>query len=255
MLLAIDIGNTNTVFAVIDGLSPLDEWRCSTNDARTGDEHYVWLSSLMRGRQLEKSIDAVVISSVVPNSLFSLNRLCKRYLRIEPLIVGTPPCRLPVQVRVDEGAHVGADRLVNTVAAFDRYGGNLIIVDFGTATTFDVVDDDGAYVGGAIAPGVDLSVRILHQAAAALPRVEVTLPKQAVGTNTRDCMHAGIYWGYVGLVEGICRKITEERGVPMKVVGTGGLAELFARELGLFDEVDPGLTVHGLALIHAFNRN
>ena len=254
MLLAIDIGNTNTVFAVIDGLTPVDQWRCSTDDTRTGDEYYVWLSSLMRNRDLEAAVASVIISSVVPNSLFNLKLLCRRYFGLEPLVVGTADCRLPVQVRVDEGAHVGADRLVNTVAAFDLYGGDLIVVDFGTATTFDVVDRDGAYAGGAIAPGVELSVRVLHQAAAALPRVEVTLPARAVGTNTRDCMHSGVYWGYAGLIEGICRRIANERGRAMKVIGTGGLAPLFAKGFEAFDEVNPGLTVHGLAVIDAFNR-
>ncbi len=254
MLLAIDIGNTNTVFAVVEGLLPVEQWRCSTDDTRTGDEYFVWLSSLMRNRGLETSVSSVIISSVVPNSLFNLKLLCRRYFGLDPLIVGTPECRLPVEVRVDEGAHVGADRLVNTVAAFDLYGGDLTVVDFGTATTFDVVDGDGAYAGGAIAPGVELSLRVLHQAAAALPRVEVVLPAKAVGTNTRDCMHSGVYWGYVGLIEGICGRIAEERGVPMKTVGTGGLATLFAKGLDVFDEVNLDLTVHGLAVINAFNR-
>ena len=229
MLLAIDIGNTNTAFAVLDGRSPVEQWRCSTDDTRTGDEYYVWLSSLMRRRNLEASIKSVIISSVVPNSLFNLKLLCRRHFGIEPLVVGTSACRLPIGVRVDEGTHVGADRVVNTAAAFDLYGGNLIVVDFGTATTFDVVDSDGAYVGGAIAPGVELSVKILHQAAAALPCVEVGLPTKAVGTNTRDCMRSGVFWGYAGLIKCICRKIADERGVPMKVIGTGGLASPFCQ--------------------------
>ena len=254
MLLAIDVGNTNTAFAVFDELELVDQWRCSTEDTRTGDEYFVWLSSLMRIRNLEKSIDKVVVSCVVPNALFNIKILCRRYFSIEPLIVGAAGCRLPVEVRVDEGVHVGADRLVNTVAAHSLYGGNLIVVDFGTATTFDVVDDDGAYVGGAIAPGVELSLNVLHKAAAALPRVEVTLPAKAIGTNTRECMHSGVFWGYAGLIEGICRKIAEERDRPMKVVGTGGLSVLFSKGLDAFDEINPGLTMYGLAVINEYNQ-
>ena len=187
-------------------------------------------------------------------NLFNLKQLCRRYFALEPLVVGTAECRLPVPVRVDEGPRVGADRLVNTAAAFDHFGGDLVVVDFGTATTFDVVAQDGAYVGGAIAPGVELSVRVLHDAAAALPHVEITKPEQVIGRNTRDCMHAGIFWGYVGLVEGVCARIKEERGVPMKVIGTGGLANLFGTSLGLFDEINTDLTVQGLAIIHEFNQ-
>ncbi len=254
MLLAIDVGNTNTVFAVMDGRRSVEQWRCSTEDSRTGDEYYVWLSSLMRKRELEETIDSVIVSCVVPNALFNIRLLCRRHFNVEPLVVGTAKCRLPAKVRVDEGAYVGADRLVNTVAAFDLYGGNLIVVDFGTATTFDVVDGDGAYAGGAIAPGVELSLRVLHEVAAALPRVEVSMPPRVVGTNTRDCMHSGVFWGYAGLIEGICRRIRQERGLPMKVIGTGGLANLFASGLEVFDHVNTELTVQGLAVISDFNR-
>ena len=161
---------------------------------------------------------------------------------------------MPVDVRVDEGANVGADRIVNTVAAFDRYGGNLIVVDFGTATTFDVVDNDGAYIGGVIAPGVNLSVKALHEAAAALPNIDVAQPKISIGTNTIACMKSGIFWGYVGLVKEICSRIKMEHGLPMEVIGTGGLAQLFSRGEKLFDVVDGELTTHGLFVIDKFNR-
>lgn len=254
MLLAIDVGNTNTLFAIFDDRRIVDQWRCATNDLRTADEYFVWLSTLLGGRHAAADVDSAIISSVVPNAVFHLESLCRRYFACEPLVVGTPGCRLPVPVRVDEGAHVGSDRLVNAAAAYDLYGGDLTVVDFGTATTFDVVDSDGAYAGGAIAPGVELSIKALHMGAAALPQVDVVRPPRVVGRNTTDCMHSGVYWGYAGLIDGICQRIAEERGCEMKVVGTGGLAGLFAKGMPLFDEVNPDLTIYGLALIHALNR-
>ena len=254
MLLAIDVGNTNTAFAVLDHRKVVRQWRCATDDQRTGDEYFVWLTSLMDNSNVG-SLDSVVISSVVPNALFHLKSLCRRYFELEPLIVGSEGCRLPVAARVDAGTNVGADRLVNAAAAFAVYGGDLIVVDFGTATTFDVVASDGSYIGGAIAPGVELSVRVLHEAAAALPHVEVARPDQVVGTNTRDCLHSGIYWGYLGMVEGICDRIRRERGKDMMVVATGGLASLFGLEKAVFDHIDADLTVRGLALIHEFNTS
>ena len=254
MLLAIDVGNTNTVFAVLDQKNVVRQWRSATDDQRTGDEYFVWLASLMENSSVGR-LDGVIISSVVPNALFNLKSLCRRYFELEPLIVGSEGCRLPVAARVDEGANVGADRLVNAAAAFAVYGGDLIVVDFGTATTFDVVSSDGSYVGGAIAPGVELSVRVLHEAAAALPHVEVARPDRVVGTNTRDCLHSGIYWGYLGMVEGICDRIRRERGKDMAVVATGGLSSLFGREKTVFDHVDADLTVRGLALIHELNSS
>ena len=253
MLLAIDVGNTNTVFAVLDQGNVVRQWRCATDAQRTGDEYFAWLKPLMENSGVGR-LDSVVISSVVPNALFHLKSLCRRYFELEPLVIGSEDCRLPVAARVDKGTNVGADRLVNTAAAFAVYGGDLIVVDFGTATTFDVVSSDGAYVGGAIAPGVELSVRVLHEAAAALPHVEVARPDQVVGTNTRDCLHSGVYWGYLGMVEGICRRIRRERGKAMMVVATGGLASLFGREKSVFDHIDADLTVRGLALIHEFNQ-
>jgi type III pantothenate kinase len=155
---------------------------------------------------------------------------------------------------VDEGTQVGPDRLVNAAGAFDRHGGNLVVVDFGTATTFDVVDDDGAYVGGVIAPGVNLSLEALHMAAAALPHVDVTKPQRVIGTNTVACMQSGVFWGYVGLVREICDRIRGERGRPMTIIGTGGLAPLFGQAEVLFDRVEDDLTIHGLTVIHAFNK-
>ena len=254
MLLAIDVGNTNTVFAVYDDNNLLVEWRCATEASRTADEYYVWLSSLIETQVQKISISRVVISSVVPQVIFNLTELGKKYFDFLPLIIGKANCKLPVDVRVDEGANVGADRIVNTVAAFDRYGGNLIVVDFGTATTFDVVDNDGAYIGGVIAPGVNLSVKALHEAAAALPNIDVAQPKISIGTNTIACMKSGIFWGYVGLVKEICSRIKMEHGYPMEVIGTGGLAQLFSRGEKIFDVVDGELTTHGLFVIDKFNR-
>jgi type III pantothenate kinase len=254
MLLAIDCGNTNTVFAVWDGTRFLGTWRIATDWRRTADEYFVWLTSIMRLAGVEAAIGEVIISSTVPRVVFNLRVLSDRYFGCRPLVVGKPECRLPRPPRVDGGTQVGPDRLVNAAGAWDRHGGNLIVVDFGTATTFDVVDDDGAYVGGAIAPGVNLSLEALHMAAAALPHVDVSKPQRVIGTNTVACMQSGIFWGYVGLVRGICDRIRAERGRDMTVVGTGGLASLFGQGDVLFDRIEDDLTMHGLTVIHAYNK-
>jgi len=253
MLLAIDCGNTNTVFAIWDGADFRATWRIATDWRRTADEYHVWLSALMGMRGLDAHIDAVIVSSTVPRVVFNLRVLADRYFNCRPLVVGKPECLLPVPPRVDAGTQVGPDRLVNTAGAHDRHGGNLIVVDFGTATTFDVVEDDGAYVGGIIAPGVNTSLEALHLAAAALPHVDVSRPQRVVGTNTVACMQSGIFWGYVGLVREICARIKAERGRDMLVIGTGGLASLFGASDVLFDRIEDDLTMHGLTVIHAFN--
>jgi len=254
MLLAIDCGNTNTVFAIWNGTTFLATWRIATDHKRTADEYYVWLSSLLALTSTDARISEAIISSTVPRVVFNLRVLCNRYFDCRPLVVGKPDCLLPTAPRVDRGTTVGPDRLANTVASFDRYGGNLIVVDFGTATTFDVVDHDGAYVGGVIAPGVNLSLEALHMAAAALPHVDITRPQRAIGTNTVACMQSGVYWGYIGLVEGITRQIRLERDASMKVVATGGLAPLFHQGFDLFTSVDDDLTMHGLVLINRYNK-
>lgn len=254
MLLTIDCGNTNTVFSIWDGTRFIATWRIATDHKRTADEYFVWLSSLMMLTKTEAVIDSAIISSTVPRVVFNLRVLCNRYFDCRPLVVGKPECRLPVLPRVDQGTTVGPDRLVNTVGAHDRHGGDLIVVDFGTATTFDVVDSDGAYIGGVIAPGVNLSLEALHMAAAALPHVDVSRPAKAIGTNTVACMQSGVYWGYIGLVEGIVREVRKERDREMKVIATGGLASLFAQDTALFDSVEDDLTMHGLMLIDAYNK-
>lgn len=254
MLLAIDCGNTNTVFSIWDGRDFIATWRTATEHQRTADQYYVWLSTLMDFQKIDAEITDVIVSSTVPRVVFNLRVLSDRYFGTRPLVVGKPDCALPVAVRVDEGTQVGPDRLVNTVAGYDLFGGDLIVVDFGTATTFDVVDEDGAYVGGVIAPGVNLSLEALHLAAAALPNVDITMPQQVVGTNTVACMQSGVFWGYVGLVKEICARIKAERARPMKVVATGGLAPLFQQADPLFDAFEEFLTMHGLVRIHNHNK-
>ncbi|MFQ5623396.1 MAG: type III pantothenate kinase [Paracoccaceae bacterium] len=254
MLLAIDVGNTNTVFAVHDGDKIAGEWRCRTARKRTADEYFVWLRQLMQFNGHELDITDVIVSSVVPEVVFNLRVLSDRYFGCRPMVVGKPEVDIGVPVRVDPDTLVGADRLVNTVGAHERYGGNLIVVDFGTATTFDVVAADGAYVGGVIAPGVNLSLKALSDAAAALPYIDVTKPETVVGRNTRACMQSGIFWGYVSLIEGVCARVSAERGARMTVIGTGGLSTLFAQGTDIFDAIDGDLTIHGLVLIHARNK-
>lgn len=254
MLLAIDCGNTNTVFSIWDGSQFVGTWRTSTEWQRTADQYYVWISTLLELQKLDVQISEVIISSTVPRVVFNLRVLCDRYFGTRPLVVGKPDCLLPAQPRVDEGTQVGPDRLVNAAGAFDRHGGDLIVVDFGTATTFDVVASDGAYVGGVIAPGVNLSLEALHQAAAALPHVDVTKPQRVIGTNTVACMQAGVFWGYVGLVRGVCERIKAEYEKPMRIIGTGGLAPLFNQGDVLFDLIEDDLTMHGLTVINKYNK-
>ena len=255
MLLAIDCGNTNTVFSIWDGKEFIAQWRTATEWQRTADQYYVWLSTLMKMQSIDVDIDEVIVSSTVPRVVFNLRVLSDRYFNTRPLVVGKPECALPAQPRVDEGTQVGPDRLVNAAGAFDRFGGDLIVVDFGTATTFDVVASDGAYVGGVIAPGVNLSLEALHAAAAALPHVDISKPQKVVGTNTVECMQSGVFWGYIGLVREICDRIKAERGVEMKVISTGGLAPLFQQSATLFDAFEEDLTIHGLTVIHKFNKD
>ena len=256
MLLAIDVGNTNTVFAVFDGETQLCQMRCSTYGPRTSEEYFVWLNRLMEFHGVNLSdIDAAIIASVVPQTVFNLKRLCREFFDCDPLVVGEANCHLGVKIKVKREREVGADRLVNTVGAFTEYGPNLIVVDFGTATTFDVVDTDGAYVGGVIAPGVNLSLEALHSAAAALPHVDISKPQAVVGTNTVACMQSGVFWGYVGLVREICARIKAERMREMRVISTGGLAPLFQQAVTLFDDFQDDLTVHGLTVIYRHNKD
>ncbi|MEK9839808.1 MAG: type III pantothenate kinase [Paracoccaceae bacterium] len=255
MLLAIDCGNTNTIFSIWDGNEFISTWRTATDHQRTADQYFVWLSSLMSLQNIKADINDVIISSTVPRVVFNLRVLSDRYFNTRPIVVGKPDCKVPIDVRVDAGTAVGPDRIVNSVAGYDLFGGNLIIVDFGTATTFDVVDKDGAYVGGVIAPGVNLSLQALHQMAAALPHVDIARPKEVIGTNTVACMQSGVFWGYIGLVKEICRKIIEEKQEVMKIIATGGLAPLLQSSDQLFEAVEDNLTMHGLRLIFDCNKS
>lgn len=255
MLLAIDVGNTNTVFALHDRETFVAEWRMKTDGARTADEYFVWLRQLMDFQNIGvRAVRHAICSSVAPKTVFNIKKLCETYFGCTPLFVGGPDTRLPVEVRVNAPQEVGADRIVNTVGAFRAYGPNLIVIDFGTATTFDVVDHDGAYAGGVIAPGVNLSIEALHRAAARLPSIDVAKPERVVGLDTLNCMRSGAYWGYISLIEGLCARIKAERGVAMKVIATGGLSALFAKSTDVIDHIDSELTMRGLVEIHQFNQ-
>ncbi|MDA7428745.1 type III pantothenate kinase [Primorskyibacter aestuariivivens] len=254
MLLCIDCGNTNTVFSIWDGESWLCNLRTSTHHARTADAYFTWFSTLINHYGIKLNITDVIISSTVPRVVWNLRVFSDRFFGVRPMVVGKPECSLPIAPRVDAGTAVGPDRLVNTAGAFDRHGGDLIVVDFGTATTFDVVAEDGAYVGGVIAPGANLSLEALHMGAAALPHVDITQPDKVIGTNTVGCIQSGVFWGYVGLVHGICDRIRAEYDRPMRIIGTGGLAPLFAQGEMLFDVIEDDLTMHGLKVIHAYNK-
>jgi len=255
MLLAVSANNTNTVFAVWDGAVLKGAWRAGTDTRRTADEYVVWLDHLLALEDLSRGmIDASIISSVVPEANFNLRRLCRAYCNSDPLIVGEPSVKTGILARVDRPEEVGADRIVNTVAAHDRYKGPLVVVDFGTATTFDVVDRDGNYCGGVISPGINLSLQALAMAAAKLPSVPVARTEKVIGTSTVACMQSGIFWGYVGLVEGIIARIKGEFGALMRTVATGGLAPLFEGSIPAIEHTDPDLTLWGLKLISDLNR-
>ena len=254
MLLVIDAGNTNIVFAVHDGQGIRAEWRAVTETTRTADEYAVLLAPLLSLQGLSfADVDCAIIASVVPAALFDLRLLCRRYLHCEALVVGDPDVELGIGIHVDRPEVVGADRLVNAVAAHDRYKGALIVVDFGTATTFDIISAKGDYEGGVIAPGVNISAEALHQAAAMLPRVAVHRTQSVIGKDTVPAMQSGLYWGYVSLIEGLVARIKEEYGAPMTVIGTGGLAAPFHKQTQAIDHLDPDLTIRGLVLIHARN--
>lgn len=253
MLLAIDAGNTNVVFALFDADKLVGQWRISTNAKRTSDEYGVWLTQVMQHHGVDASqIKAAIAASVIPQAVFDLRTLTKRYFGVELMVVGEGSCNTGMEVVIDNPREVGADRLVNAVAAWKKYAQPLIVVDFGTATTFDVVNRKGQYAGGVIAPGVNLSLDALQKAAAKLPNVSINRPGKVVATNTIAAMQSGIYYGYVGLIEGITQRICEEQGEHL-VVATGGLAELYSKSCGAIDHVEPDLTIMGLQSLHAMN--
>lgn len=253
MLLAIEQGNTNTLFAVHDGADWVHQWRSATESSRTADEYAVWLSQLlaMRGLKLE-ALDGCIISSVVPQSLFNLRNLSRRYLGVEPLVIGEN-ADLGIQARILKPSEAGADRLVNAVGAHLKYPGDLVVIDSGTATTFDIVAADGAFEGGIIAPGVNLSLQALHEAAAMLPRIAIQRPDKVIGKDTVSNMQSGVFWGYIALIEGLVQRIKTEWGRPMTVIGTGGVVSLFEGATEAIDHFDPDLTIRGL--LEIWRRN
>ena len=253
MLLAIEQGNTNTMFAVHDGQRWVAQWRAATESTRTADEYAVWLSQLVSMAGLQLGVfTGCIISSVVPQSIFNLRNLARRYLHVEPLVVGEN-AELGIDVRIDKPSEAGADRLVNAIGAHVAYPGELIVIDSGTATTFDVIAADGAFEGGVIAPGINLSMEALHNAAAKLPRVAIQKPQRVVGTDTVGAMQSGVFWGYVGLIEGLVARIKAERDTPLTVIATGGVASLFHGATASIDHFDHDLTIRGM--LEIWRRN
>ncbi len=249
MLLLVDAGNTNVVVAVHDGREYRGIWRIATEPQRTSDEYAVWLLSLFQitGRS-RQDITAAVIGTVVPAALYHLRRLVRDWFEVEPLIA-RPSLDWGFDIKVDRPEEVGADRLLNALAAHAAYAGPLVVIDFGTATTFDVVDDKGAYIGGVIAPGINLSIEALHRAAARLPRIGIGRPQAVIGRGTVPAMQSGIYWGYVAMIEGLVARIRGEIDRPLKVIATGGLAPLLAEGTTVIERIDPDLTLDGLRLL------
>ena len=263
MLLAIDCGNTNTGFAVFDNNSCIGKWRTSTNPNRTADEYAVWLTQLLALKSLSlKDINSIIIANVVPETEFNLQYLCEQYFFLQPMIIGDKDLNLGIDIHIDEPSELGADRIVNAVGANDLYKGPLIIIDFGTATTFDITESDGSYAGGLIVPGINLSLEALYNAASRLPRITIEpQPKSKtsndtysiIGKSTKTAMRSGIFWGYIGLIEGIIERVKGEYNIAMQTVATGGLAPVFAGSTAAIDFVDQDITIHGLVLIHKRN--
>lgn len=252
MLLAIDIGNTNVVFALFEGLTIKARWRIATDPRRTGDEYAVWLMQLLSIRGVSRdAISQIIVSTVVPKALHNIEILARNYFGVDPLIAGEGLAEYHIEIDVPQPRSLGADRAVNAIAAHAKYTGDLIVVDFGTATTFDVVDFNGAYKGGIIAPGLNLSLDALVGNTAKLPRIAIRKPdsNSVIGTNTEDQMLIGVFWGYVAMMEGLIARMRAEIGRPAKVIATGGLALLFDESTRIFDAVDADLTLDGLAIL------
>ena len=258
MLLAIDVGNTNLVFALVDRGAIKARWRIATDARRTADQYAVWLHQLLELEGYPKdAVDAVIIGTVVPRALHNLEVLASKYFHSDPLIAGQGKAAWPIALDVDEPQNVGADRALNAIAAHAKYPGELIVIDFGTATTFDLVDPSGAYKGGIIAPGINLSLDALVSAAAKLPRIAIEAPKDnlsVIGRTTPDQMLIGIYWGYVAMLEGLTERMKRELDRPTTVVATGGLADLFDKHTKVFDAIEPDLTIQGLSLLYEMVR-
>jgi len=253
MLLAIDAGNTNVVFALVGKGEIRARWRIASDPRRTADEYAVWLHQLLELEGYARGdVSAVIIGTVVPRALHNLQVLASKYFHCEPLVAGEGEASWPIAFDVDEPQNVGADRALNAMAAHAKHKGDLVVIDFGTATTFDVVDFDGAYKGGIIAPGINLSLDALVSAAAKLPRIAIEAPSDdsVIGRTTASQMLTGVYWGYVAMMEGLTSRLKAEIGRPVTVIATGGLASLFDKHTELFDVVEPDLTIQGLSLLH-----
>jgi type III pantothenate kinase len=252
MLLAVDVGNTNVVFALFEGREIRTRWRIATDPRRTADEYAVWLMQLMEIEGLAReAIDQVIVSTVVPRARHNLEVLAEKYFDAPALLAGEGAAEWGIAIDVEEPGSLGADRAVNAIAAHAAHDGDLIVVDFGTATTFDVVDFSGAYKGGIIAPGINLSLDALVNNTAKLPRIAIEAPHgdSVIGRNTEDQMLIGVFWGYVALIEGLVARLRAEIGRPAKVIATGGLAILFQEHTRIFDHVDADLTLNGLAIL------
>jgi type III pantothenate kinase len=253
MLLAVDVGNTNLVFALVDGDVIKARWRIATDPRRTADQYSVWLHQLLELEGFTRDeVAGVIIGTVVPRALHNLQVLSEKYFRKTALVAGQGAAQWPLQLDVDEPQSVGADRALNAIAAHAKHSGDLLVIDFGTATTFDVVSASGAYTGGIIAPGINLSLDALVSAAAKLPRIAIEAPADpsVIGRTTESQMLIGIYWGYVAMIEGLTDRIKREVGLPLTVVATGGLANLFDKNTSAFDVIEPDLTIHGLSILY-----
>lgn len=253
MILAVDVGNTNLVFALVDGGEIKARWRIATDPRRTADQYSVWLHQLLELEGLSRDdVDGVIIGTVVPRALHNLEVLSEKYFRKTPLVAGQGAASWPLQLDVDEPQNVGADRALNAIAAHAKYPGELLVIDFGTATTVDVIGPTGAYTGGIIAPGINLSLDALVGAAAKLPRIAIEAPEgnSVIGRTTQSQMLIGIYWGYVAMIEGLTERIKSELDRPLTVIATGGLATLFDKHTKVFDAIEPDLTIQGLSLLY-----